>query len=164
MNTIIFALILIQLLIVALIDFKTKKISNYWVVGNILLTVVCYIAFPYLYPFTWELFLFPVGFVVVGFILFLMGIMGAGDSKYLAALFGIIPVEFHLPFFEKLLLSTILIGSILLAYKTVINLKLIRAYLWSQYWQGLKDIIKSKFSYAPVILLAWLLLGVQEWK
>lgn len=157
MNAIVYSIILVQLLVVAWLDLKTKKISNYWVLSNMVAAPLLYYFLPD-YAFDWNLFLFPFGFIVMGFLFFLMGIMGAGDSKYLASLFLILPLEYHYSFFEKLLLSTMTVGSILLGWKLIKNFSRIRAFLLSQYWQGLKDVIKSKFSYAPVILLAWLML------
>lgn len=162
MNGTIYYLIFLQLLIVAWLDLRTRKISNYWVIGNLLAVPFLYYFSPEHYAFDWGLFLFPVGFIVVGFFFFLVGIMGAGDSKYLASLFLLLPIEYHLPFFEKLLLATITVGSLLLAWKLIKNFSKLRAYFLSQYWQGLKDVIKSKFSYAPVILLAWVMMRFQK--
>lgn len=158
-----FAVGLVQLLIVSWIDFKTKKISNLWPLLNIGLSVVFHFTMTNLYPLTWELALFPLGLVLIGFFLFLFQIMGAGDSKYLASLFLITPVEYHLSLFSKLVLATILVGSILLVFHLFKHGRKIKAYLIGQYWEGLKETIKSRFSYAPVILLAWLLLGFELW-
>jgi prepilin peptidase CpaA len=164
MNHYLFYAISSQLMLVAWFDLKKKTISNYWPLFNTLVAIIAYLAFPQTYEFNWEILFFPLGFIVIGFLLFLMGIMGAGDSKYLASLFLVIPVQYHLPFFEKLLIATILIGGFLLSFKVVMNFSKLKAYMWAQYWNGLKETIRSKFSYAPVILLAWILLGVQEWR
>ena len=164
MSPIIFGLILIQLLAVAWIDLKTHKISNRWAMLNVLLSVVFHIFFRSYYPLDWEVLLFPVGFIVIGFFLFLFNIMGAGDSKYLASLFLIVPVELHLGFFERLLLSTMLVGAFLLTAKVIKNFTQLRAYFIGHYWSGIKGIIKSRFSYAPVILIAWIILGVNQWR
>ena len=164
MIPIIFGIILAELLCVAGIDLKTQKISNKWALLNIVLSIAFHVIFSSLYPFSWEIFLFPVGFIVIGFFLFLLNIMGAGDSKYLASLFLIIPAEFHLLFFEKLLLATIFIGAVLLTFKVLKNFSQVKAYFISRYWAGIKQLIKSRFSYAPVILIAWLLLGGELWR
>lgn len=163
MNHFIFALIAIELMGVAWIDLRTKKISNFWSLLNIAAAAGLYLFLPQLYPFSWEIIFFPVGFIVIGFCFFLMGIMGAGDSKFLASLFLMIPVEYHLPFFEKLLLTTMVVGGLRLGFKLFKEFRKIKAYLWSQYWQGLKDTIRSRMSYAPVIFLAWLVLGMELW-
>ncbi|MGE3609453.1 MAG: prepilin peptidase [Bacteriovoracaceae bacterium] len=164
MNLLLVIAITMEILIVAYLDFKLKKISNYWVVLNIILSAVFYLFWSTQYPWSWELFLFPVGFVFLGFVLFLMNIMGAGDSKYLASLFLIIPVEYHLPFFEKIIYSTLIVGAISLIIKIFQNFRKMKVFIFSYYWAGVKDIIKSRMSYAPVIFLAWLLFGVSLWK
>jgi len=158
-----FLLILAQLLIVSWIDIRTKKISNLWVPANIAIALIFYFLFPSSFPFSWQLFYFPLGFIVGGFLLFLVGIMGAGDSKYLAGFFLLVPVDLHFIFFTKLIIATMVVGAVLLANSIIKNFSQIRSFLWAQYWQGLRNIIKSNFSYAPVILLAWLILGVQIW-
>jgi len=160
----IFGLISIQLLAVAWIDLKTHKISNRWAILNVLLSVLFHIFLPSSYPLTWEILIFPLGFLVIGFFLFLLHIMGAGDSKYLASLFLLIPLELHLVFFERLLLSTMLVGGFLLALKVIKHFAQLRAYFISRYWSGIKGVIKSRFSYAPVILVAWIILGVNLWR
>ncbi|MCM2349521.1 MAG: prepilin peptidase [Bacteriovoracaceae bacterium] len=160
----VFSLVLIELLIVAWIDFKTHKISNKWPLLNTALAVVFYLTFRDLYQFNWEIFIFPVGFIIIGFFLYLVKIMGAGDSKYLASLFLIIPLEFHLPYFEKLVLSTIITGAFLLTYRILKNGGKLKAYLINHYWEGVKVTLQSRFSYAPVIFLAWLILGLNIWR
>jgi prepilin peptidase CpaA len=164
MNPYVFFAITFQLLLVAWFDLRQKTISNNWPLINFALSLILYLAFPGGYPFTWNIFLFPIGFIVIGFLLFLMGIMGAGDSKYLASLFLIIPYQYHFAFFEKLLLTTIIVGGLLLILKVLRNFSTLRAYLWSHHWKGLKETIRSRFSYAPVIFLAWIALGALEWK
>src|SRR5688572_25711955 len=89
----IFNMILIELVIVSWIDIKIKKISNIWFFVNLAISIALHFLFPTLYPWEWATLLFPVGWIVAGFGLFLMGIMGAGDSKYLASLFLLIPLH-----------------------------------------------------------------------
>ena len=163
MKIFIFVLILIQLIFVASIDIKTHKISNYWSLVNVVLAVIFYLILKDIYVWSWEVLLFPVGFIVFGFIFFLMGIMGAGDSKYISSLFLTLPLEMHLEFFEKLLLSTVLVGAITLLVKVIPNFSKLKTYLLTRYWKGIKEIIRSRISYAPVILLAWIVLGVGQW-
>lgn len=164
MMAFVFSLVLMELLVVAWIDFKTHKISNKWSLLNISLAVVLYFTLGTLYPLNWEVLFFPLGFIVIGFILYLMNIMGAGDSKFLASLFLLIPLEYHLLFFEKLVLSTIITGAFLLTYRIIRNSGKLKAYLISQYWEGVKVTLKSRFSYAPVIFMAWLILGLNIWR
>lgn len=164
MNSLIFSFIACQLSVVAFLDLKKKKISNYWSLANLVIALLVYLFWQGQYTWSWEIFIFSAGFIFFGFILFLLNIMGAGDSKYLASLFLVIPLEFHLPFFEKILISTIIVALISLVIKSAKNLHDLKSFLLSQYWQGVKDIFKSRMSYAPVILLAWFLLGFALWK
>ena len=159
----VFILIFIELIFVGWIDFKTHKISNRWVFLNIGLSIVFHLFIQHLYPLSWEVLIFPIGFIGIGFFLFLLNIMGAGDSKFLASLFLIVPLEFHMPFFEKILVSTLINGSILILAKTLFHRRTLYAYFISRYWNGIKEIIRSRISYAPVIVLAWLLLGIELW-
>jgi prepilin peptidase CpaA len=161
---IIFSLILFELLVVAWIDFKTKKIWNKWIYGNLIAAMTFHLFFRSLYPLHWETLLYPVGFILIGFLLFLVNVMGAGDSKFLASLFLIIPLEFHHLFFSKLVLSTIVTGSLLLIYRIVKNGPELKAYLATGHWEGIKLTIRSRFSYAPVILLAWVMTGLDLWR
>ena len=159
-----FVLVLIELLIVGWIDLKTEKISNKWVLFNIFLSLIFHLSLKHLYPFSPEILIFPSGFIVIGFILYLMNIMGAGDSKFLASLFLIIPLNYHWLFFEKLVMSTIVTGACLLVFRVIKNRSTLKAFYVSHYWAGIKEKLRSRFSYAPVIGLAWILLGITIWK
>lgn len=158
---VLFYLITFELLIVSVIDFKIKKISNYWTLVNLLLSIVFYAIGTF--PFEFNALVFPIGTIVVGFFLFLVHIMGAGDSKYLASLFLLLPWALQLKFFENVLLSTILVGGILLISKIIMSFKKLKGYALSFYLKGILLEIRSHFSYAPVLLLAWLLLGRDLW-
>lgn len=163
MNGWIYGLILLQLAYVSWVDIQTKKISNSWLIINLVLALGLSFIFPDLYPWEWGRLLFPVGWVVVGFLLFILNVMGAGDSKYLAGLFLIIPSIFQMEMLEKLVVSSLVVGLVMLIFKIIKDFQKIKAYAFSTYWQGLKDSIRSSFSFAPVILLAWLIFGVQLW-
>ncbi len=163
MNPLLFFFIATQLLIVAFIDFKHKVISNRWHLLNIILAIFLYTSAPEGFQFEWQILVFPMGYILFGFLLFLVGVMGAGDSKYLASICLLIPLQFHFAFFEMLLLSTSCVGGCLLVYRLFKDFRKIQAYLLTRYWQGIKLIIKSEFSYAPVIFLAWILLGLKQW-
>jgi prepilin peptidase CpaA len=164
MLTIVFAFILIELLIVGWIDFKTQKISNKWILINLLTSVVLYVAFSESYPLSWEVLIFPAGFIFVGFFLYLINVMGAGDSKYLSSLFLMVPLDLHLVLFEKIVVTTICTGAFLLIYRIILNRNDFKAFIFSHHWEGVRQILKSRFSYAPVILLAWFFLGLHIWK
>lgn len=163
MSPTIFILLAIQLLIVAVLDLKNKKISNLWPLLNIGIFFVLLIILPALYSLKWQLLIFPVGFIVIGFILFLLDIMGAGDSKYLASLFLLIPLDYHFRYFDKLISVTLVVGGLLLLKTIFKNLDKFKAYFVSHHWRGFQELIRSRFSYAPVMFLAWIILGVSEW-
>ncbi len=162
--SILFGPIFLELLVVGWIDFKTKKISNKWSFVNLLLGAIFHSSFRSLYPLTWEIFIFPLGFIVIGFLLYLIGVMGAGDSKYLASLFLIIPLEYHLLFFRKLVICTILTGGILLVIRVFKERRQLKEFLYTKYWSGITATVRSRFSYAPVVTLAWLLVGFDVWR
>lgn len=160
----VFGVILLELMIVGWVDFRRAKISNNWILVNVVLSILSHLFLRPLYPLGLEVLIFPVGFVIFGFCLFLMGIMGAGDSKFLASLFLIVPLEYHMIFFERLVLTTIVMGLCLVVIRTIKNRTTIRAYLVSQYWSGIRSIFRSSFSYAPVIFMAWIFTGLTVWK
>lgn len=159
-----YGLLLVELLLVGWIDLKTKKISNLWALINVTLSVVIYVFLSGNYPFSFEIFLFPLGFIVIGFILYLMNIMGAGDSKFLATFFLLVPLELQMVFFEKLIISTLVTGVMFLIFRIVTQGRTLQAYFISRHWSGLKEVVRSRFSYAPVVGLAWILLGLTLWK
>lgn len=163
MNPWVYGLVLLQLMAVSWIDIKIKKISNRWFAINSLLSMGCYFWLRSDYPWDWTILIFPLSAIVLGFLLFLVDIMGAGDSKYLASLFLLTPPSLQMPFLEKLVYSTAIVGIILLGLKFIKDFQKIKAYAFNTYWKGLKDTIRSRFSYAPVIFLAWILLGMQQW-
>ncbi|MFA5584816.1 MAG: prepilin peptidase [Bacteriovoracaceae bacterium] len=159
--TYLFILITLELLIVSFIDIKSKKISNYWILVNLIIALGFYIAG--IHSFEWKVLIYPLGSIILGFVLFLLHIMGAGDSKYLASLFLVLPYSFHQIFLENVLISTILVGGILLTVKVLTRFRNIKGYALSFHIKGVLSEIRSHFSYAPVLLLAWLLLGRNIW-
>lgn len=159
----IYFLILAELIVVSWIDIKIKKISNLWFLFNLILSLSLHIFNSLDYPFEWAALIYPVGWILVGFGLFVLGIMGAGDSKFLASLFLVIPPTHQFQMFEKIMYSTLVVGSVLLTLKIAKDFNKIKAYALSSYWKGLKESMRSSFSFAPVILLAWILFGVEKW-
>ncbi len=162
MNLVLYGILLAELFVVSFIDIRTKKISNLWSIAHVAL-----FAGLQIYSGEWpELthFVFPLGMIVVGFILFLFHIMGAGDSKYLASIFLLIPTPLHMPFMEKLLTVTIFVGTLLVLMKFVKSAAKIKVYLMTFYFKALKSEIHSRFSYAPVILVSWILFGATLWQ
>jgi prepilin peptidase CpaA len=98
--------------------------------------------------------------MVVGFLLFLLNIMGGGDSKYLASLFLIIPLQAQNQFLNFLLISTIFVGFMFFLRNVYKHRVMLIASLRLKDKQGVKSCFGTKFAYAPVILIAWIFLGV----
>jgi prepilin peptidase CpaA len=163
MNKAIFLIILLQLVIVSWRDIRDGKIRNYWALVNLVLGVIFYVAFSDLYDLGWQVLIAPVLTLVGGFVLFNLNIMGAGDSKYLASLFLVLPVDTHLEFFQRLVVFTLAVGALLLGKKLVSEFRELRGHLMTLHWGGLVAAIRSRFSYAPVMLLAWIALGFSRW-
>lgn len=127
MNSSLFAFLLAELLVVSYIDVRTKKISNLWSISHIVIFLGI-MAYTQEYP-SGSHFIFPVGMIVAGFVLFVFHIMGAGDSKYIASIFLLTPTPLHMLFMEKLLTVTILVGTLLIMLKYFKNAAKIKAYL-----------------------------------
>jgi prepilin peptidase CpaA len=163
MKLVVFLLILLQLIVVSWLDLKHGKIRNYWLLLNLILVPVFYLLMPQLYNLNWSALIFPGLMLMAGFLLYTLNIMGAGDSKYLAALFLLIPVELHWAFMEKLIVSTLAVALLLLSFKLFSRFSEIKAYLVSHHWEGIVRIVRSRFSFAPVILLAWIIFGIEKW-
>ncbi len=162
MNLYLYLILLLELFVVSFIDVRVKKISNLWSIAHILIFAGMSIYSGTSPEITH--FIFPLGMIVTGFVLFVFHIMGAGDSKYLASLFLLIPTPLHIHFMEKLLTVTIFVGTILLMMKFVKSAAKIKAYLTTFYFKALRAEIHSRFSYAPVILVAWILFGTALWQ
>jgi prepilin peptidase CpaA len=158
-----YGLVLAELLYVAWVDLRTHQIPNAWALVHVGVAPVLYLSTGPFYPLSWEALIFPIGFIVFGFLLYLVNIMGAGDSKYLASLFLLVPPEYHLPLFEKLVVTTAITGALLLAYRSAANRRSLRAYVLAGHWAGVRQLLRSRFSYAPVITLAWIIWGVNLW-
>jgi len=151
----------LELILVAYLDFTKKKISNFWPILNLLIFFVIILFFRGTYSLTFEHFYFPVGILIVGFFLFLVGVMGPGDTKYLFSLFLLLPFQDQKILFFCLIYVTILVGSILLLLHAIQNFGKIVLALKSVSWGPLKGVFKTKFTYAPLILMAWIWYG---WK
>ena len=152
--------VLISLGIVAWVDFKTSKISNNWSILNLTAFVGLVVLSPD-YTLNLTLFLYPVIILITGFFLFVLKIMGAGDAKYLFSLFLIIPQRWHAEFLELLVLSTCLIGCMLLIVNFLRSRDKIFSAFKAQGLKGLSACFGTRFSYAPVILFGWIWLGIK---
>lgn len=159
MSSWIYFLLLIELVVVSYLDITTQKIKNYWSIVNIVIFVFLLI-FNNEYVFHINTFLYAMGFLLVGFVLYLMKIMGAGDTKFMFSFFLVAPLSVHDDVMRRLIIFTGLSAFIFLIFNMVKNIKKIIAALKSQNFFMLKDCFGSKFAFAPVVFLTWLWLGI----
>ena len=158
----VFIFLSIQLLFVAYVDFKTSKISNIWLLINFIFFCVLTIVYPQAYIWNFKVLIFPVAFLFVGFGLFALNIMGGGDSKYLSSLYLLIPASFQEIVFLYLLYTTVIIGSSLLLFNALKNFDRIVLLVKMGDARGIRKIFGKKFTYAPVIFIAWMWFGWQN--
>jgi len=163
MPLMVFVFISIQLLFVAYVDFKTSKISNVWLLINFIFFCVLTFVYPQVYVWDISALLFPVAFLLVGFVLFVMNIMGGGDSKYLSSLYLLVPLGFQDTVFLYLLYTTVIVGSSLLLFNALKNFDKIVLLVKVGDIVGIKKIFGKKFTYAPVIFIAWMWFGWQNY-
>ena len=156
---VVFIFLSIQLLVVAYTDFKTKKISNIWFVINFLFFCILSFIFPKIYFWQLNTFIFSLVFLMVGFVLYWMKIMGGGDSKYLSSFYLLIPSANQDAVFLYLLYTTIIVGSSLLLFNALQNFDKLLIMFRMHDLSGIKKIFGTKFTYAPVIFIAWMWFG-----
>jgi prepilin peptidase CpaA len=162
----IYSLVFVELAFVAWIDFKTSIISNYWFLVNILAFVLFSIFLPDVYVFSIKNFFLPLAFIFVGYMLFTLNIMGAGDSKYLFSLFILIPYESQDYMLYTLIYSTVVVGVMSFFINIYQNSKKLKLAFENKNVELIKGIFGKKFTYAPVILLSWIWFGflVRVWE
>lgn len=151
--------ILITLLFVSYGDIKTQKIPNLWSILNIMVFPVLLFFFPDQYNLSFETFFFSIVFLIVGFVLFLLKIMGGGDSKFLFTLFLVVPLSAHFVTLYALIIATVMIGSFFFITNLVKNFDKIIEYAKEGNKRGIKECFGTKFSFAPVILISWIFVG-----
>ena len=159
-DKLLYIIILVQLFWVSLIDIKHKKISNQWMYFNFALAALLWIAIPSEYAITSQKILYSVSFFLAGFLLYLLKIIGAGDSKYLASLYVIIPTNWCELALYSLFLSTVIIGIFVFFTSIVKKHEQIWFSILARDYAEVAKLLNNRFSYAPVILVSWVLLGV----
>lgn len=159
MPILVYSLLTVELIIVAWGDIRFKRIPNLWSIFNIILFLIFSFVYSDFYKFAFEHFFFSLAFFFVGFFLFILKIMGGGDSKFLASLFLLIPATKHILFFRVLLYLTVLVGAGLLTYNTVKNFRELWLKVMTKDFSSIKEIYGSKFTYAPLILVSWIVFG-----
>lgn len=156
--------IFIELVFVAIIDVKHKKIANLWSLLNVGVATILFIFFSEHYPVSFGAFQYTIVFLLAGFLLFRLKIMGGGDSKFLASFFLIVPFDKQDQVFFQLLIATIIIGVIVFGMNTFANRKKLIESLREKDIEGVKSCFGTKFAYAPVILVTWILFGISMFK
>lgn len=158
-EVLIYTFLCVQIFIVALYDIKYKKISNQWSILNISLFVAFLFLFPESYQLSMDTVFYSLTFLALGFVCYMLRLLGGGDSKYLFSLFLLTPYVWQDRLFYFLLISTMVIGGFSLLTSFVQNFEKIMVYAKSGYAKGIGECLGNKFPYAPVILMAWLWLG-----
>lgn len=155
----IYLFILVELIAISFVDLRSKKIINIWPIFNILIFIGFLFYWPELYKLHFQTFFYSISFLFVGYLLFLLRIMGGGDAKLLFSLFLIIPIAIQLMVFKNLLISTVIIGLNFFFYNIFKHRSGIAESIKNQNIRGLKQYFGSKFPFAPVILVSWLFTG-----
>ena len=88
--------------------------------------------------------------------------MGGGDSKYLFSFYLLVPLGFQEGVFLYLLYTTVIVGSSLLLFNALKNFDRIALMFRVGDLAGIKKIFGQKFTYAPVIFIAWMWFGWQN--
>jgi prepilin peptidase CpaA len=154
--------LMIQLIFVTYGDIKFKKIPNYWSLINLITFVVLAFLFPDIYELKLQTFFYSIVFISVGYALYILKIMGGGDTKFLATSYLVIPAKFQDQTFYLLAIVTTIIGAILFIHNTYRNWKVISDAIMIKDIKTFKNIYGRKFPFAPVILCSWIIYGLQE--
>lgn len=154
--------LLIQLLAVAWLDFKYRKISNVWILINLVVFGITYFYIRGDYNFNYLQVYYPIVFFVVGFAFYTLRIMGGGDSKYLVSMYLLIPLNFHESFLYNLLAITCAIGGAQFLYNSYKGRVLLKQFFKTKNASYLKKCYGKKFPFAPLILLSWIIFGMNN--
>ena len=149
---------LLELVFVAALDIRTRKIPNEIVAINFLLIF-----------FTWEqsqvehigeFLLMPLITLMLGFGLFLLRLVGAGDCKLVVSILVNLSYLDQRAFLEQLAKVTILFSIVYLMIKSWNRRsELLRLFGSRQYVTALKQ-VRGDTAFAPVVLLAWIKYGL----
>lgn len=162
----IYGFVFFELAVVAWIDFKTSIISNYWFLINLVVFVVLTFLMPEIYKWGIKTFFLPAAFIFVGYMLFTLNIMGAGDTKYLFSIFVLIPYQSQDYALYTLIYSTVVVGVISFLINLYENIEKVTSAFKQKNIELIKGVFGKKFTYAPVILLSWVWFGyiIRVWE
>ena len=158
----VYLFLLIELVAVSYIDVISKKIPNVWPILNLAFFLLFIFLMPEVYQIRLGTFFYSLSFLFVGFVLYLLKIMGPGDSKFLFSFYLLVPASIHERVFICLIYSTILIGSFFFFRSIYKNLdKMKQAYILRNV-SLIRKAFGKKFAYAPVILVSWIWFGIEN--
>ena len=160
----IYTFILLNLIVVAFYDIKTRKIQNIWSILNLFFGALFLTLQKAMYEFSFQHFYYPTLFFIITFILFWMRIMGAGDSKYLTTFFFLIPTKQHEYFLFYLILTTYVIGLFFLFLNIIKKRKIIIQEIMTGKLKSVYFQLGTKIPYIPVAFIAWIWLGIDYFK
>ena len=160
----VYIFLVLQLIIVSYTDIKIKKISNYWFLFNGLVFVIFLLLFPHQYHFVFQTFFLSVILLVVGFVLFNLGIMGAGDSKYLSSFYLLIPLTLQKEAFVYCAYSIVVAGCFILAINTIKNAGKIARAIKQYNICEIKGVYGRKVPFIPIVFLSWIWFGINFWE
>jgi len=157
-----FIFLFLELIAVAWIDFKYRKISSIWVFLNFSIFFLIYFILGLGLTFSLTQLYYPVIFFVVGFAFYTLRIMGGGDSKFLVSMYIILPVYFHENFLMSLLYVTTFVGLTQFIYNSIVGRDLLMKFWRQKSIKHLKQCYGKKFPFAPIILLSWIIFGMNN--
>lgn len=154
-----FIFILIELMIVSFVDFKTRKVSNLWSYFHLIAFILLTLFNIQNDLFSWNDLSIPFVFFIAGYILFYFNIMGAGDVKFISTLLLVLNRREQLDFIYYLALATVLVGGILFLKNILKNREKIFIFIGIRDKKILENVFGKKFPFIPLVLMAWIGLG-----
>lgn len=162
MPRVLYYFLFLELIYISYLDIKYKKISNLWSIINIFLFIIISIVFREKFGISLRTFWVPLVFLFVGFVLFTLKIMGAGDVKFLFSFFLMIPQQYHEEGLLYLAYSTIIIGFFMIFKKVILNFSLLKYGLMMRDAKIIRSSLGGKLPYSPVILVSWIIMGIMN--
>ena len=161
-----YSYLMIELFVVGWLDWRYLRISNFWVLLNLIVFIILAVAMPLDYFSFPRTFFYPLLFFILGFFLFSLNVMGGGDSKFLSTFFLLIPIKMHDQYLNSLIYGILICSGGLMIYHTFKNLKKLKSNLLERNFIGLFEIYKKKIPLAPIILFSWFIFGytIELWK
>jgi prepilin peptidase CpaA len=161
MNIIYYLVLLVNVLIVSVIDIKTKKIHNLWTLLHLFIYFILIIFSMNNVTFSIGHLFLPITIFVTGFVLFLVKIVAAGDVKYLSSFFLLLPESEQDVTFNFLLITTAVFGVFVLLLNILKNWQKIYIAILHSDGKTIKEVFGTKVPFAPLIGLSWILYGIQ---